>query len=188
MKRVFLILSTAWIFIGCSSPYPSFYTLSAEGLSPSGGGLGIGVGPVILAEYVDRTNLVVQTSDNKIDVAVDHLWAGDLDNSISRVISINLGRKLETGNIRSYPWQRDSEIDYQVAMDISEFVAGNDGFAHLQATWRIYKLPSRRMVRSNTFVGKEPISSGDFEAMVAAQSRLLGKLSEEIAQGIRKNQ
>lgn len=188
MKRILLILSATWILVGCSSTYPSFYTLSAEGPSPSGGGVGIGVGPVILAEYVDRSNLVVQTSDNKIDVAEDHLWAGDLDNSISRVVSINLGRKLKTGNIRSYPWQRDSEIDYQVAMDIRDFVAGNDGYAHLQATWRIYKLPSRRMVGSNTFVGKEPISSGDFESMVAAQSRLLGKLSEEIAQEIRKNQ
>jgi uncharacterized lipoprotein YmbA len=188
MKRIFLIFTAVWMFVGCSSSYPSFYTLSAEGPSPTGAGIGIGVGPVILAEYVDRSNLVVQTSANKLEVSENHLWAGDLDNSISRVISINLGRKLKTGNIRSYPWSRDSEIDYQVAMDIREFVAGNDGYAHLQATWRIYALPSRRMVGSNSFVGREPILSGDFEAMVAAQSRLLGKLSEDIAKGIRKNQ
>jgi uncharacterized lipoprotein YmbA len=103
------------------------------------------------------------------------------------VVSINLGRKLNTGNLRSYPWERDSEINYQVAMDIRQFFAGHDGHAHIEASWRIYELPSRRLIGSNTFVGKEPIASGDFEAMVAAQSKLLGRLSDEIAARIRKN-
>lgn len=187
MKRIFLIFVAILMFVGCGSRHPSFYTLSAEGPGQSGGGIGIGVGPVILAEYVNRSNLVVQTSANQIEVAQDHLWAGNLDHSISRVVSINLSRNLMTGNIRTYPWSRDSELDYQVAMDVREFVAGHDGYARLQASWRVYALPSRRMVGKNTFTGEEPISSGDFESMVAAQSRLLGKLSEEIAQEIRKN-
>ena len=173
--------------MGCGTGHPSFYTLSSEGPSPTGGGTGIGVGPVILAEYVDRTNLVVKTSANKMEVAENHRWAGDLDHSIARVLSINLGRKLNTGNIRTYPWARDSEVDYQVAMDIREFIAGDDGYAHLEASWRIYALPSRRLVTSSTFVGKEPIATEDFEVMVAAQSKLLGRLSDDIAKAIRKN-
>jgi len=188
MKSFFIIICTVWMFAGCGSTYPTFYTLSAEGPSPSGGGVAIGVGPVILAEYVNRSNLVVKTSANKMEIAKDHRWAGDLDYSISRVLSINLGRKLKTGNVRTYPWSRDSEVDYQVAMDIREFIAGDDGYAHLEASWRIYALPSRRLVESKTFVEKEPIASSDFEAMVAAQSKLLGKLSEDIASGIRKHQ
>ncbi len=188
MKRIFLIIIAAGMFVGCGTGHPSFYTLSAEGPSPTGGGVGIGVGPVILAEYVDRSNLVVKTSENKLEIAENHRWAGDLDNSISRVLSINLGRKLKTGNVRTYPWARDSEVDYQIAMDIREFIAGDDGYAHLEASWRIYALPSRKMVTSKTFVGKEPISKEDFEAMVAAQSKLLGRLSDDIAGAIRKNQ
>lgn len=187
MIRNFLIILTAVMLLGCGSGYPTFYSLSAEGPSPNGGGIGIGVGPVILAEYVDRANLVVKTSANKLEVAENHRWAGDLDYSISRVLSINLGRKLKTGNVRTYPWSRDSEVDYQVAMDIREFIAGDDGYAHLEASWRIYALPSRKLVMSKTFVGKEPIATGDFEAMVAAQSKLLGRLSDDIAGGIRKN-
>jgi uncharacterized lipoprotein YmbA len=101
------------------------------------------------------------------------------------VIATNLGRRLNTGNVRTYPWQRDSEIDYQVAMDIREFLAGADGYAHIEATWRIYSLPGSKLVRSKTFVAKEAITSEDYEAVVAAQSRLLGKLSADIAAGIR---
>ncbi|MBG7609016.1 MAG: membrane integrity-associated transporter subunit PqiC [Verrucomicrobia bacterium] len=186
MIRYFLALIFAVFVTGCGNPYPEFYTLSAEGPSPAGGGIGIGVGPIILAEYVDRQNLVIQTGPNKMEVAEFDLWSGDLDNSIARVLSINIGRRLGTGNVRTYPWQRDSEIDYQIAMDVREFIARDDGYAHIEASWRIYALPGRNLAASKTFIAKEPIETEDFEAVVAAQSRLLGKLSEEIASAIRK--
>lgn len=186
MIRLFSAILCAFFVAGCGNPYPEFYTLSAEGPSPTGGGIGIGVGPIILAEYVDRQNLVIQTGPNKMEVSEFDLWSGDLDNSIARVLSINIGRRLGTGNVRSYPWQRDNEIDYQIAMDIREFVAGADGYAHIEASWRIYALPDRNLTASNTFIAKEPIETEDFEAVVAAQSRLLGKLAEEIAITIRK--
>jgi uncharacterized lipoprotein YmbA len=185
MMKFPAILLAAAILSGCAGTTPTFYVLSAEGNLPSGGGTGIGVGPVTLAEYVDRSNLVIQTGPNKLELAGNHLWAGDLDDSVARVIATNLGRRLNTGNVRTYPWQRDSEIDYQVAMDIREFLAGDDGFARIEATWRIYSLPGSKLVRSKTFIAKEPIASEDYEAVVAAQSRLLGKLSADIAAGIR---
>ncbi len=185
MTRFHAIFLAAAFFSGCAGTKPTFYVLSAEGSLPSGGGTGIGVGPVTLAEYVDRSNLVIQTGPNKIELVQSHLWAGDLDNSVARVIATNLGRRLNTGNVRTYPWQRDSEIDYQVAMDIREFLAGDDGFARIEATWRIYSLPGSKLVRSKTFIAKESIASEDYEAVVAAQSRLLGKLSADIAAGIR---
>lgn len=186
MKRIFLLIIICAVATGgCGNPYPEFYTLSPSGPIPKNRGTGIGVGPVILAEYVDRQNLVVQTSPNKIEVAENHLWAGTLDDSIERVLSINIGRRLGTGNVRTYPWLRDSEIDFQVTMDIHEFMAGADGYAHLEATWRVYSLPGRRLVASRNHTGSEPIPEENFEAMVAAQSKLLEGLSEDIAKGIR---
>ena len=186
MIRFIVAIVFAVLVTGCGNQYPEFYTLSPEGPSPSGGGLGIGVGPIVLAEYIDRDNLVIQTGPNKMEVSEFDLWSGDLDNSIARVLSINIGRRLGTGNVRSYPWQRDSEIDYQIAMDIREFVARDDGYAHIEASWRIYALPERNLAKSGTFIAKDPIATEDFEAVVAAQSRLLGKLSEEIANAMRK--
>lgn len=179
------ILIAAALLSGCGFKPPTFYVLAPEGSLPSGGGTGIGVGPVTLAEYVDRTNLVIQSGPNKIEVAESHLWAGDLDDSVARVIATNLGRRLGTGNVRTYPWQRDSEIDYQVAMDIREFIAGDDGYARIEATWRVYSLPGSKLVRSKTFTAREPVATEDYEAVVAAQSKLLGKLSADIAAGIR---
>lgn len=186
MSRKIIALLTVLFLVGCGSTYPTFYTLSPEGPTPSGGGLGIGVGPVILTEYVDRENLVIQTSANKLEIAENHLWAGDLDDAIARVLSVDIGRRLGTGNVRTYPWLRDSEIDYQVSMDIREFVAGDDGYAHIEASWRLYSLPDRSNIASRTFRDREPVATEDFEAVVAAQSRLLGRLAGDISSAIRK--
>ncbi len=185
MTKTIATILAATILCGCGGPSPTFYVLSAEGKLPSGGGTGIGVGPVTLAEYVDRQNLVIQTGPNKLELAENHLWAGDLDGSVARVIATNLGRRLGTGNVRTYPWKRDSEIDWQVAMDIREFLAGDDGYAHIEATWRLYSLPGSRLVSTRTFTGKEAIAAEDYEAVVAAQSRLLARLADDIAAGVR---
>ena len=182
---VFPFFAAIALLAGCGGQLPTYYVLSPEGPLPSGGGTGIGVGPVLLAEYVDRQNIAVQSGPNRIELAESHLWAGDLDNSVARVVATNVGRRLGTGNVRTYPWQRDSEIDWQVAIDIREFIAGDDGFAHIEASWRLYSLPGSKLVSSKTFIAKDAIQSTDYEAVVAAQSRLLGKLSEDIASGIR---
>lgn len=185
MKNIFATITLAILVAACGSTTPTFYVLSPEGPLPSGGGTGIGVGPVTLAEYVDRQNIVIQSGPNKMELAESHLWAGDLDDSVARVIATNIGRRLGTGNVRTYPWQRDSEIDYQVAMDIREFIAGNDGYAHIEASWRIYSLPGSKLIRSKTFVAQEPIATEDYESVVAAQSRLLGKLSGDIVSSLK---
>lgn len=186
MTRLLTTLFLTAVLAGCAGRYPNFYTLSAEGTVPSSAGIGLGVGPIILAEYANRQNLVIETGPNKIEVAEYDLWAGDLENSIARILSVNMGRRLGTGNVRTYPWQGDSEIDYQIAVDIRDFIAGNDGYARIEASWRVYALPSRRLAASGTFTDREAVKKEDFEAVVAAQSVLLGRLSTAISNKIKK--
>jgi uncharacterized lipoprotein YmbA len=152
---------------------------------PSGGGVGIGVGPVALAEYLDRPNLVTQQAPNQLAVAEDHRWAGELSASIARVTAANLGRQLRTGNVRTYPWQTDSEVSYQVTLDVRQLHSESDGYAVIEAGWRVYSLPDRRLKASRTFTDREPLESDGYNASVAAQSRLLERLSANIAGSLR---
>ena len=184
MNRLFLLLA-AVLVAGCSQPNQTFYVLTASGPVPSGGGIGIGVGPINLAEYLDRQNLVTQESANQLGVAEDHRWAGDLSASIARVTAANLGRQLHTGNVRTYPWQTDNEISYQVTLDVRQLHSETDGFAVCEIGWRAYSLPDRRLKASKTFTGREPLESPGFNASVAAQSRLLERLAENIAASLR---
>ena len=82
-KRLF-VLALSLLAASCATP-KSFYVLTAEGPAPAGGGTAIGVGPVSLAGYLDRTNLVFQEGGNRMSIAESHRWAGDLEENIARV-------------------------------------------------------------------------------------------------------
>lgn len=184
MQR-FLLLLTALLAAACSQPNQNFYVLTPGGAVPSGSGPGIGVGPVSIAGYLDRVNLVTQESPNQLGVAEDHRWAGDLAESIASVTAANLGRLLHTGNVQTYPWQTDREIRWQVTMDIRKLHSQTDGFAIIEAGWRAYSLPDRRLVASKTFTDREALTADGFDASVAAQSVLLERLAESIASQLR---
>ena len=180
-----LLLLAILLLAGCAVGSKSFYVLTADGPAPAGGGPGIGVGPVSLAEYIDRPNLVIAESANQLAVAEDHRWAGDLASSIARVTAANLGRQLNTGNVRSWPWQGDEGLRYQVMLDIRQFHGGADGYAVIEAGWRAYSLPDRKIKASRTFVDREPLETDGYQPLVAAQSRLLSRLAADIAGGLR---
>jgi uncharacterized protein len=181
-----LVLTSILLVAGCATASKSFYVLTADGPAPSGGGAGIGVGPVSLAEYIDRPNLVIAEDANQLGIAEDHRWAGDLAASVTRVTAANLGRRLNSGNVRTYPWRNDNEIRWQVTLDIRQFHGAADGFAIIEAGWRAYSLPDRRLVASRTFVDREPLETDGYQALVAAQSKLLSRLSGDIASSLRE--
>ena len=185
MTRFVHLLLGCLLLAGCGTGARQFYVLTSDGPAPSGGGPGIGVGPVALAEYIDRPNLVVAESENQLGIADSHRWAGDLSASIARVTATNLGRRLNTGNIHTYPWRGDDGLRYQVTIDIRQLHGAADGHAVIEAGWRAYALPERRIVASRTFVDREPLAADGYQPLVAAQSRLLSRLADDIAKSLR---
>ena len=61
----------------------------------------------------------------------------------------------------------------------------DDGEAFLDAAWRVYSLPDRRMISSKSWSGTEDMAGDGYEAMAAAESKLLARLATEIAAGLR---
>ena len=91
LLRLCFVCAIALPFFQSScAPAKSYYLLTPEGPAPSGGGRGIGVGPVSLAAYLDRPNLVFREGSNRFAVAESHRWAGDLEDNISSVLAANL--------------------------------------------------------------------------------------------------
>ncbi|HVJ45496.1 MAG TPA: PqiC family protein [Luteolibacter sp.] len=186
MRKYFALLFASLLVCGCGG-YPSYYTLTPDGPAPSGGGRAIGIGPVTLAEYIDRPNLVLQgeSDPNTLLVAADHRWAGDLEQAVMRVTATNLGRRLGTGNLLMYPWQNDSEVSRQVAIDIRQFHGASDGYAVIEASYRVYALPGRSLVASKTFTDRERLESDGYQSLVAAQSKLMTRMADQIAKSMR---
>lgn len=176
-----LLLISMLALSSCSSQR-SYYVLSPAGPAPSGGGIGIGIGPVTMADYlVERPYLVFQSSPNKMELSDDHVWGGDLENDFTRVLASNIGRRTNTGNTRTYPWGRENELKYQITVDVRQFHGTADGDAILEASWRVYVLPDSRLKTSKTTTLREPLLKDGYEELAATQSRLIDKLAAEIA-------
>jgi len=191
LKKALTIISSLIVLIispSCSNATKhNYYLLSPAGPSPTNQttGIGIGVGPIITAPYLDRPYLIFQSSENTLEINEDHEWAGDLHNEFARVLGTNIGRRAKTGNIQTYPWPKNSDINYQIAVDVKRFHGTSTGDAVLEASWRVYKLPSSRLVASKSATFTEPLGTDGFEALAAAQSRLVDQLSAKIASSIR---
>jgi len=194
LRRRFLLLGLGLLFVlGCaSSPPTRFYTLSSlqEGgserrESTSDQGLVIRVGPIKFSEYLDRTEIVTRSSSNKITLSDFDLWAGSLAEDFSRVLAENLSVLLSTESVVVYPGPRPTSVDYQITVDVIRFDGPLGGDVSLIARWAILEGKERKIVsvRKSTII--EPSGGKGYEAMVAADSRALEKLSRDIAETIK---
>ena len=188
MTARFSILGLCFgLLLSCSSTTTSYYVLSPAGQAPNRQGVGLGIGPIIAANYlVERPYVLFQASPNQIEMSDYHQWAGELDDNFGRVLGINLGRRTGTGRIQPYPWDTNNELDYQVTVDLSQFHGTTDGDAFMEASWRLYRLPAGNLIASNTTTLTAPLRGDGYDALVSAQSELVDQLAAEIAKSMKK--
>lgn len=177
------VLIIGLVTSSCSSS-EGYYQLSSDGpASTNASGVALGVGPVTLPDYIDRPELVFQNSEYRFEIPLGHRWTGSLRDTTTRVLGTNLARRLNTGNFWLYPWPADSSIRYQVAIDVRRFHAVSEGDAILEAAWAVADARSGRIIVRKSAAFTEPLVGDGYDAVVAAESRLLAQLADAIAAG-----
>ena len=186
-----LLVLALLVLAGCAgSTKPSrFYTLSTipeEGVESTRGTEGrdiaLGIGPVTLAPYLDRPQIVTRATTNMLELGEFDRWGEPLNTNFSRVLAENLAFLLGTDRIAMHPWQRWVPIDYQIIVRILRFDRAGDGDIVLRAMWGIVHPEEQKFASTRKKDFSEPADpSGDYEATVAAKSRVLDKLSRAIA-------
>jgi uncharacterized protein len=187
-----VILAIIAIFLGgCRSQAPRFYALSPlqeDQGTPKRKSLAqnaiIGIGPVKLADYLDQSMLITRTSDNQAVKAEFDRWVGSFKDNFINVLADNIGLLLSTERIYLYPWRVSVPIDYQVVLDVVRCDGRLGDAASLEVRWSVLKGPEKRLLKTNRSSIREPVSGADYGALVAAQSRAIAKLSQEIAEAI----
>ncbi len=188
-----LLTIAALLVGGClgRSPAPRFYALSPipedQGLSrrtkPAQNAV-IGIGPVRLADYLDESRIVTRTGDHRLVKAEYDRWAGSFKNNVSNVLAENIGGLLGTDRIFLYPWRTSVTLDYQVVVDVIRLDGRLGEAAWLMARWSVLAGPEKKLFKMQRSDISEPVTGGDYAAVVAAQSRALAKLSQEIVQAM----
>lgn len=177
------------VFSGCgTSPKPDFYHLEQSVSTQLTGlerGVAIGIGPVNMAPYLDRPQIVTRAGNHKLELSEFNRWSEPLKSSVSRVIAVKLSNLLETNRVFLLPRREKSiPLDYQVTIDIARFDGELGGDANLTARWTIYD-KSEKAILTKVSIITEASGGEGFEHLVAAENRALQMLSREIAEAIK---
>ncbi len=175
-------LAAALVLTSCGGSAQKYYQLSADGAAPVGTiGMSLGIGPISLPGYVDRAELVFQSGPNEFQVPADAHWTGSLKENISRVLAADLGRRLHSGNVLSFPWSPSAKLRYQIAVDVSQFHAISGEGAILEVAWRIQTPDGATTLRRGNGMFHEKIVGDGYGAVVAAENSLLAQLADSMA-------
>lgn len=184
---------------GCSplAPRPNyskFFILTplAVGASPattaastSARQLALGIGPIDFPDYLRRSQVVTRSAPNQIDLATVDRWGEPLDKNFQRVLSENLAQLLNTYRIEQYPWDRKTQVDYQIAINVQNFETTTDGRSQLNARWIIKDGSNGKDLYASETMANTPVGTGDTGAS-SALSNDLATLSREIASQVRE--
>jgi hypothetical protein len=151
--------------------------------SPASDGITIGVRSVDLPDELDRSEIVTRTGPNTVHYAEFDRWSGSLRDSVTQLIATNLATLLPGDETAVYPWAPGTSVDREVVVEITRLDCEVGGRCALQARWRVLVHGMRSPVSGQSTLSER--SGADYAALVAAQSRLLGALSGEIAEAIR---
>jgi uncharacterized protein len=193
-EKLIILLFLSLLLAGCfggGGPATRFYLLSSipeEGRHPAvpERAPAIGVGPVRFPDYLDRPEIAMGSNPNQLRLSEFHQWAEPLKNNFERVLGENLALLIPTDSIVSFPWDRSTRIDYQVKLDVIRFLVDeHDDDAALIARWRIVDWKEKKTLAIRKSDIRVAVEGSGYEAIAAAQSRTLARLSEEIAGAIR---
>ena len=188
LQRIAFILFSLLV-AGCgTSPTPNFFHLEKNAdvtLTGIERGTAIGVGPVTIAQYLDRPQIVTRAGSHRLLMSEFNRWSEPLKNSISRVISVSLSTQLQTTRVYLIPRRNKSiPLDYQVAIDIARFDGELGSDARLVARWSLYDTDNKVILTKVSIISVASEGT-DFESLVAAENRALQRLSIEIAEAIK---
>lgn len=187
MKRIVsivLLFGVVALGMGCASRPAKFYTLSPTA-EPGAAteNLSVAVGPVYLPPVVDRPQMVSVTgSEVKIDEY--NRWASPLQSEMARVVAENLARSLGAQMVTVYPQSNSAGAMYRVMIDVMRFDSNPGKNVSLDCVWTV-RGAKEKGARSGRTTVSEAVSDGSVPAVVAAQSRAMGRLSGEVARAIR---
>jgi len=170
---------------GCASPASRFYTLSAANApAATSSNLSMVVGPVSVPAVVDRPQIVVTEGPNQVRLDEFNRWASPLQNNISRVVAENLVAILGTPRVILFSQTLGMDADYRAAIEVQRFESAPGEAATLDAVWTVSRTKDGKSQTGRTTV-REVASDKNYEALAAAHSRGLARLSRDIADGVR---
>ena len=145
---------------------PSIYTIAISALS--------------LPEIVDRPQLVLRAGETQVLISDNHLWGQALKSEITRNLAAHLARETGVALVNTPNQAGLDDADIKLTVDILRFDSVSGGTATIEARWNIQRKGGAKPVSGYALVQEASTAAG-YDAIVAAHSRALARLSRDIA-------
>ncbi len=186
-RRIANLISIAFIAAatGCSTAPARFYSLDSTATADSApaANTSVMVGPVTIPASVDQPEFVVRVAANRVEVDEFNRWVSPLGDGIARAVAGDLVVLLGSPDVAAAQLA-NFKPDYRVTIDVQRFDSIRGDAAVVEAVWTVRKTAGGE-TRSGRTVAREPVQGQGFDALAAAHSRALTKMSVDIAAAIR---
>jgi len=187
------LIATLALLSGCASTPPSrFYVLTprveakakVEAEEP---GVFLLVGPVEVAAYLDRPQIVTRSGENEVELAEFDRWAQSLKESLPKLLGSSLSALLGRERVFGANEPALGEPRFRVGLSVSRFDGAIGGDVVLEARWLLLGGPDARdpqllSIRTSRIV--KPAGSDGYRSLVAGMSEAVADLCREIAAAV----
>jgi hypothetical protein len=145
----------------------------------------IGIGPVSVPAYLDRSAIVTRTAPNRVRINDDHRWAAPLQDEILRVLASDLADGPGVREVIVFPWTSEVTPDFRIQVLVRAFEGVPGDRVHLDAVWRLTSKTSNRHldIQRISRIDQQVAGTG-YDALAAAMGKALDTLSLEMLSAI----
>lgn len=187
MRYLISVLLVVSVLTGCqSTARNNYYVLTAPVIQPDAVSSSIetviGVGPVEVAEYLNRRQIAYQSESGELIMPGNDYWAESLEKGIGRVLALNLTAADTTRSVVAFPWRSDSKPRYSVRINLQSLDRVGQQ-ARIDAVWELIDNDEKKSLLRKRFIQTAPAGAGS-QALTQAYSTLLAALARDIDLGM----
>jgi hypothetical protein len=162
---------------------------SQAGTSPATaeGRIRIGLETVVVAEYLNRNEIVINLDNTVYQLAEFNQWTEPPSDNLTRVLEENLTNLLRNDSVAVF-LSSDSSIplDYRLEVDVIRLDGNLGDQVTLVARWTLLgnEEDDLKLMRRSEY--QEPAADKTYKGLVLAKSRTVEKLSRDIAEAVKK--
>lgn len=176
--------------VACASSGPAtqYFSLFAdkhiETIDTQLKGVAIGIGPIVLPDYLDNPSVVSTTASSRVRIAGYHAWAGDLKESITRVLADDVSRALNLERVWGFPWDTRVRPEYQIRIMVFQFDGVRGGEMALRAKWMLLNQSADKILAVGNEEFNFQTNSESYSDYVKGLNGLLNQFSFALAKTI----
>lgn len=171
--------------LGSGTKPPAYYLLTAQAgaTTPTDSDkiISIGVGPVRVAPFLMRPEIITHAGGGNLTLNDSNRWSEPLEQGIQRTLLQNLSA-LTHADTRNFPWTMTTAPQYALRIDVSDLDRLADGNAVMTVNWILEDVTAGKLLESRrdtfaTHIG----DTADYAALARAYSELLAQLATTVA-------